>query len=61
MAEKKLKSVYDDNGMNLQGDITVTLTVQERNMVANALTILSPKECDIVPILMLVNKVVTGK
>ena len=39
MAEKKLKSVYDDNGMNLQGDITVTLTVQERNMIANALTI----------------------
>ena len=47
MAEKKLKSVYDDNGMNLQGDITVTLTAQERNMIANALTILSPKECDI--------------
>lgn len=61
MAEKKLKSVYDDNGMNLQGDITVTLTVQERNMIANALTILALKECDIVPILMLVNKVVTGK
>ena len=61
MAEKKLKSVYDDNGMNLQGDITVTLTVQERNMIVNALTILAPKECDIVPILMLVNKVVTGK
>ena len=61
MAEKKLKSVYDDNGMNLQGDITVTLTVQERNMIVNALPILAPKECDIVPILMLVNKVVTGK
>ena len=61
MAEKKLKSVYDDNGMNLRGDITVTLTVQERNMISNALTILAPKECDIVPILMLVNKVVTGK
>ena len=30
-------------------------------MVANALAILSPKECDIIPILMLVDKVVTGK
>ena len=61
MGDKKLKSVYDDNGMNLQGDITVTLTVQERNMIANALAILSPKECDIIPILMLVDKVVTGE
>lgn len=56
-----IKSVYAKNGYTLKGDATITLTAEERMIIANALTICSAKEVNILPILSLVDKVVTAK
>lgn len=56
----KLKSVYQENELHLKGDITITLSEEERNIICNALAILCPKECDIMPMLLLCDRIVKG-
>ena len=56
----KLTSVYDSNELNLKGDINITLTLLERNMICNALAILLPKETNPMPLIMLVDRIVKG-
>lgn len=51
----KIKSVYEKT-LNLEGDKTVTLTAEERLIICNAMTILSPKEVDILPMIMIMDK-----
>lgn len=57
----KIKSVYQKNDLNLEGDITITLTLEERNIICNALSMLAPKECDIMPLLFLCDRIVRGE
>lgn len=57
----KLKSVYQQNDLNLKGDITITLSEDERNIICNALAIIFPKECDVLPLIMLCDRIVKGK
>ena len=51
----KVKSVYEKT-LNLSGDKTVTLTAEECMIICNALTILAPKEVDIIPLMTIMTK-----
>lgn len=57
---KKIKSIYE-NTMNLAGDATMTLSAEERNMICNALTKCAEKETDIIPLMLLMDRMAKGK
>lgn len=56
----KYTSIYKST-LNLQGDVTLTLTAEEREMLCEALTNCAPKECDILPLMVLMDRLVRGK
>lgn len=55
---QKYKSVYKSD-LNLQGDITVTLSADERMVICEALAKVAPKEADIFPLILLADKLAT--
>lgn len=56
----KYTSIYKST-LNLQGDVTLTLDAEERMMLCEALTNCAPKECDILPLMVLMDRLVRGK
>lgn len=58
MASKK-DSIYHSE-FPLTGDATITLTGEERTMINEALARCAPKEVDIMPILMCMDKIAKG-
>lgn len=57
---KKSESIYSKE-LNLEGEITITLNADERMMIAEALTKAAPKEVDILPLAMLMDRMIKGK
>lgn len=57
---KKSESIYSKE-LNLKGEITITLNSDERMMIAEALTKAAPKEVDILPLVMLMDRMIKGK
>lgn len=53
-------SIYKKD-LNLKGDITVSLNEDERMIICEALAKAAPQEADIVPLMQLSNKMITGK
>jgi len=53
-------SIYSKD-LNLKGNITVTLDADERMMIAEAMTACADKEVDILPLMMLMDRMITGK
>lgn len=47
--------------MELNGNITVTLNEDERFLIVEALTEVAPKRVDIVPLMLLMDRMVKGK
>ena len=56
---KKSESIYNST-LNLQGDATMILTAEERMMICEALSKCAPKEVDIMPLAVLMDRMVTG-
>ena len=54
-----LKSVYERTETNafIAGSKTIELTEDERIIIANALAMVAPKEVDIIPLLVLADKI----
>ena len=58
MKTEKIKSVYEEvDYLKGTGEITVTLDEEERMIVSNALAMLAPKEVDIIPMLIIAQKI----
>lgn len=57
---RKSESIYKKD-LNLKGEITITLDADERMMIAEALTKVAPKEVDILPLMILMNRIISGK
>lgn len=57
---KKSESIYN-NVLNLHGEIIISLSVDERSMICNALTKCASQEADIIPIVMLMDRIVKGE
>lgn len=56
---KKSESIYNST-LNLRGDATMTLTAEERMMICEALSKCAPKEVDIMPLAVLMDRMVKG-
>ena len=56
---KRSESIYNST-LNLQGDATMTLTAEERMMICEALSKCAPKEVDIMPLAVLMDRMVKG-
>ncbi len=56
---KRSESIYN-SALNLQGDVTLTLTAEERMMICEALTKCAPKEVDILPLALLMDRMIKG-
>lgn len=56
---KKSKSIYE-NTIQLEGDATMTLSAQERMMIVGALTKCAPDEADVLPIIVLMDRMTKG-
>lgn len=56
---KKSESIYKST-LNLQGEVTMTLTAEERMMICEALSKCAPKEVNITPLLLLMDRMVKG-
>ena len=56
---KKSESIYNST-LNLQGDATMILTAEERMMICEALSKCAPKEVDIMPLAVLMDRMVKG-
>lgn len=54
---KRSESIYNST-LNLQGDATMTLTAEERMMICEALSKCAPKEVDIIPLALLMDRMV---
>ncbi len=54
-----MKSIYEST-LNLKGDATLTLTAEERMMICEALTKAAPKETDIIPLTLLMDRIIKG-
>ena len=57
---KRSESIYNST-LNLQGDATMTLTAKERMMICEALSKCAPKEIDIIPLALLMDRMVKGE
>lgn len=57
---KRSESIYKST-LNLQGDATMTLTAEERMMICEALSKCAPKEVDIMPLALLMDRMVKGE
>ena len=57
---KRSESIYNST-LNLKGDATITLSAEERMMICEALSKCAPKEVDILPLAMLVDRMVKGE
>ncbi len=57
---RKSESIYKKD-LNLKGEITITLDADERMMIAEALAKVAPKEVDILPLMILMNRIISGK
>ena len=57
---KRIESIYKST-LNLQGDATMTLTAEERMMICEALSKCAPKEVDIMPLALLMDRMVKGE
>ena len=53
-------SIYNSS-LNLTGEATMTLNAEERMMLCEALTKCAPKESDIMPLMILMDRLVKGK
>lgn len=53
-------SIYNST-LDLKGEATMTLTAEERMMICEALTECAPKETDILPLMILMDRMVRGK
>lgn len=53
-------SIYNST-LNLTGEATMTLDADERMMICEALTKCAPKETDILPLMLLMDRMVRGK
>lgn len=56
---KKSKSIHE-NTIQLEGDATMTLSAEERMMIVGALTKCVPEEVDVLPIIMLMDRMARG-
>ena len=54
------KSVYNKE-LGLQGDATITLSADERMIICEALAKAAPHEVDILPLVMLTDRIVKGE
>ena len=57
---RKSDSIYFKQ-MNLQGEITITLNADERMMICEALGKCAPKEVDILPLALLMDRIMSGR
>lgn len=57
---KRSESIYNST-LNLKGDATITLSAEERMMICEALSKCAPKEVDILPLAMLMDRMVKGE
>lgn len=57
---KKSESIYNST-LNFKGDATITLSAEERMMICEALSKCAPKEVDILPLAMLMDRMVKGE
>ena len=57
---KRSESIYNST-LNLKGDATITLSAEERMMICEALAKCAPKEVDILPLAMLMDRMVKGE
>ena len=57
---KRSESIYNST-LNLNGDVTLTLTAEERMMICEALTKCAPKEVDILPLALLMDRMIKGE
>ena len=57
---KRSESIYNST-LNLHGDVTLTLTAEERMMICEALTKCAPKEVDILPLALLMDRMIKGE
>lgn len=55
-----IKSIYD-NVVFIKGDCTINLSEKEREIIVNALTLRAPKEVDIIPLMILTDKIARGE
>lgn len=57
---KKSESIYAKT-LNLKGEITITLNADERMMIAEALSKCAGREVDIIPLMMLMDRMIKGE
>lgn len=55
-----MDSIYNSK-LNLKGEATMTLNAEERMMLCEALTKCAPKETDIIPMMLLMDRLVKGE
>lgn len=58
--KRNYNSIYKSS-LNLQGDATLVLSADERMMLCEALTNCAPRECDILPLMILMDRLVKGE
>lgn len=57
---EKIKTVYDKS-LVVHGEVTVTLNEEERRIICNALVMVAPNESNIIPLMLIADKIIAGK
>ena len=57
---KSSESIYNSE-LNLSGDVSLVLSAEERMMICEALCKCAPKEVDILPLAMLIDRMIKGE